>query len=160
MLSGTVVLIALGLQWLPGNWLAVPGQEASILLGRTVIDDAKKLRRSLPRIEELRFGYVALEGARKICIDGPRMKRHADDVACAPPELDGERAIEPPVAEEPTATGELRESPLVPLHAYRVLVLHVGRGITPAATAEKVGGRGVRWKGTMRWQVNRVGWKS
>ena len=89
-----MVLIALGLQWLPGNWLAVPGQEASILLGRTVIDDAKKLRRSLLRIEELRFGYVALEGARKICIDGPRMKRHADDVACAPPELDGERASE------------------------------------------------------------------
>ena len=94
LVSEVVGLRALGLQWLPGNWLAVPGQEASILLGRTIIDDAKKLRRSLPRIEELRFGYVALEGARKICIDGPRMKRHADDVACATSELDGERASE------------------------------------------------------------------
>ena len=36
----------------------------------------------------------------------------------------------------PLAPSELREYPLVPLYAYRVLVLHVGRGLAPAATAE------------------------
>ena len=55
----------------------------------------------------------------------------------------------------PLAPGELREFPLVPLDAYWVLVLHVGRGIAPAATAEEIKGRGVRWKGTMRWQIRR-----
>ena len=59
----------------------------------------------------------------------------------------------------PLAPGELREFPLVPLDAYRVLVLHVGRGIAPAATAEELRGRGVRWKGTMRWQIDKGGWE-
>ena len=70
---------------LPGNRLAVPGKEAPILLGRTIIDDSKELRRGTSRIEEPRFGHVALEGARKLRVDGPRMKRHADDVAGATP---------------------------------------------------------------------------
>ena len=59
----------------------------------------------------------------------------------------------------PLAPGVLRESPLVPLDAYWVLVLHVGRGIAPAAMAEQVRGRGVRWKGTMWWQIDKGGWE-
>ena len=48
-----------------------------------MINDSKELRRGTSRIEEPRFGHVALEGARKLRVDGPRMKRHADDVAGA-----------------------------------------------------------------------------